>query len=193
MQHSLCDKSASDDELAGAIARREESEGAMRVAQEACGELFTRHARKLLAFLSARVHRNDLEDIHQAVWERVWQHLPTGFRGGNFRAWLHQVARNYIIDVGRKKRAELLHGSEDLSDHGRDGPSERLLEVERATVLRGCLERLNSEAAALVRARLSGESYDDVCPRLGLKAAQAHKLFHQAKQELRLCVERALA
>jgi RNA polymerase sigma factor (sigma-70 family) len=138
------------------------------------------------------VQRSDLDDTHQGVWERVWQHLPGGFRGGNFRAWLHQVARNYIIDLGRKKRADLLSGDEDLRDECHTAPDERLLEEERATVLKRCIERLTADAAAIVRARLAGQSYEDVCPRLGLKTAQAHKLFHQAKEQLRLCVERAL-
>ena len=34
----------------------------------------------------------EFEDLHQKVWVRVWGHLPDGFRGGNFRAWLFQVA-----------------------------------------------------------------------------------------------------
>jgi RNA polymerase sigma factor (sigma-70 family) len=193
MQDGASGNPASDEELASAIAKREQSEQSMRAAKDACSELFARHARKLLAFLAARVQRSDLEDIHQGVWERVWQHLPSGFRGGNFRAWLHQVARNYIIDLGRKKRADLLNGGEELPDERRGRPDERLLEEERAIALGRCLERLETSAATIVRARLSGESYEDICPRLGLKTAQAHKLFHQAKEQLRLCVERALA
>jgi RNA polymerase sigma-70 factor (ECF subfamily) len=181
---------ASDESLAETIARRGQSEEALRAARDACERLYLRHARLLLAFLSARVKRSDLEDAHQAVWELVWQRLPGGFHGGNFRAWLYRVARNLVIDLGRKKRPELLgEGEPAVPAPAEAGPDE----AERSEVLRGCLDRLPAELAALVRARLAGDSYEEICPRLGLKPERAHKLFHQAKEQLQACVQRALA
>ena len=55
-----------------------------------------------------------------------------------------------------------------------------------------CLKRLQSEFADLVRARLAGESYSDICGRLRLRPEQAHKLFHVAKAQLKTCVESVL-
>jgi RNA polymerase sigma factor (sigma-70 family) len=179
----------SDEQLAGVIAGRGETDEGWKLAREAFSQLYVRHARKLLGFLSARVHRNDLEDIHQAIWERVWNHLPTGFHGGNFRAWLHQIARNYIIDHSRKKRADELAEDYDVADSRVGRPDEAVVEQERRAALSRCLERLAESARLLVNARLGGESYDEICPRMGLKMAQAHKLFHQAKEQLRRCVE----
>ena len=40
--------------------------------------------------------------------------------------------------------------------------------------------------------RLGSDSYTDICGRLGLRPEQAHKLFHQAKAQLKTCVEGAL-
>jgi DNA-directed RNA polymerase specialized sigma24 family protein len=68
---------------------------------------------------------------------------------------------------------------------------ERLLEHERAETLRRCMAELEERAAALVRARLAGEDYTDVCRQFGLEAQQAHRLFHRAKNRLKTCVERA--
>ena len=179
----------SDESLAEAVAGRDESGGALQAARDACEMLYRRHARLLLAFLAARVKRSDLEDTHQAIWELVWQRLPGGFHGGNFRAWLYRVARNLVIDLARKKRPELYGEQQpDVEGPAGGGPEE----AERSAVLRGCLERLPAEWAALVRARLGGESYDEICPRLGLKPERAHKLFHQAKEQLQACVQRAL-
>ena len=56
-------------------------------------------------------------------------------------------------------------------------------------ILTRCLSRLQVELADLVRSRLSGESYDDICARLSLPPARAHKLFHTAKAQLTTCVE----
>jgi RNA polymerase sigma-70 factor (ECF subfamily) len=183
-----------DEELAQLIARRDGSTSAWRAAQDACGQLYQRHARKLLAFLAARGNRDEIEDIHQLVWERVWHHLPEGFRGGNFRAWLYQIARNSLIDHGRKHRPEALPDEHVPTAREEDRPDLWLVEQERMVILSRCLERLEAEAAQaaeLVRARLAGESYPELCERMGLRPERAHKLFHLAKEQLQKCVERA--
>ncbi len=51
--------------------------------------------------------------------------------------------------------------------------------------LRQCLDRLSTTAAALVRARLAGDDYSEVCRHLGLKSEQAYKMFHSAKDQLK--------
>lgn len=180
-----------DEDLAAHIVLRGRSEEYLETARDACRQLYLRHARGLLAFLAARVRSADLEDRHQAIWERVWQRLPDSFRGGNFRAWLYKVARNYVIDQGQKRHAESLV-DENLPDRRHDLPDEALLERERQLVLARCLEKLEGTLAELVRARLAGESYDALCQRLGLAPERAHKLFHQAKAQLRTCVEGGL-
>jgi RNA polymerase sigma-70 factor, ECF subfamily len=180
----------SDEDLAAVIAERG---GSDPTARDAFAQLYERHARPLLSFLSTRIRRNDLDDLHQEVWQRVWKHLPDGFRGGHFRGWLFQIARNSLIDHGRRKRPDRLDEEEALPDVRLDAPEASLVEHERMEALKRCLERLTAEAAALVRARLGGESYPDLCQRLGLRPERAHKLFHLAKDQLQACVERALS
>jgi DNA-directed RNA polymerase specialized sigma24 family protein len=81
----------------------------------------------------------------------------------------------------------------DALPDGRGGSAhDRLVEQERAEALRRCLEKLEAKAADLVRSRLAGEDYEEVCRRLGLKSSQAYKLFHTARDRLKTCVERAL-
>ncbi|MGO8898714.1 MAG: RNA polymerase sigma factor [Isosphaeraceae bacterium] len=181
----------SDEELTAEIARRDASERAFRAARDAFEGLYRRHAPLLLAFLSSRVHASDRDDLHQDIWQRVWASLPAQFQGGNFRAWLHQIARNAIIDLGRKKRPAHLGDLRTLVDGRPDQARSLGLEQERKEALERCLKALKSELAALVRARLGGDSYTDICGRLGLRPEQAHKLFHQAKAQLKTCVEGA--
>src|SRR5262249_13209219 len=99
MATSPIDPCISDEQLAKSIVRRDTSKGAMQEAHQAFTQLYERHAPKLLAFLAARAPRSDLEDFHQAIWARVWQHLPDSFKGDNFRAWLYKIAHNYLIDM----------------------------------------------------------------------------------------------
>ena len=181
-----------DADLAARIADRDESAAHWDEAQRCFEILYSRHARLLLAFLASRVKRNDLDDVHQTVWQRVWQFLPAQFQGGNFRAWLHQIARNRLIDLSRRKQADPLDEKREYSDGQAARPDDDLLEEERAQILSRCLERLEAEMYELVKARLRGESYDEFCSRTQMPTARAHKLFHQAKQQLSMCVEHAL-
>lgn len=182
----------SDEQLAAVVAKREESDANRLRAQDAYGALYERHGRRLMAFLATRVPRSDLDDVSQEVWQRVWLYLPKQFTGGNFRAWLHQIARNHLIDRSRRKRTDQLGEEVQYSDPKAEQPGERLLGEERERVLESCLERLGDKMEALVRARLTGDDYDDICTRLGIPTGQVYKLFHQAKSQLATCVERAL-
>jgi RNA polymerase sigma-70 factor (ECF subfamily) len=178
----------SDDELAAIYAGRRRS---TLDAQQALVELYDRHARGLLAFLKSRLSASDAEDVHQDVWTCVLRSLRESFQGGSFRGWLFQIARNRIIDLRRKKRPETSN-----EWNGIDGqtapPDEPLLHQERTEVLRQCMEQLDRQAAALVRARLGGDAYEVICQRLELQSAQAHKMFHTAKKRLEDCVQQKL-
>ena len=192
MATTVAEPDQTDEQLAAVAAGRDTSGAAPRPAHEALEELYRRHAPLLFAFIAARAPAADREDLHQEVWRRVWQHLPQQFHGGKFRAWLHQIARNLLIDRGKK------HGAGPLVDEGgvpdcRPGHGEEyLLEQERMDALRRCLEKLSAPAAAVVKARLAGDDYPDACRRLGLKPRQAHKLYHTAKEQLKTCVQRTL-
>jgi RNA polymerase sigma-70 factor, ECF subfamily len=185
--------SLSDTQLAEIIARRERSALDLQNARQACDQLYERHGRVLLAFLAGRARRSDIEDFNQAIWERVWRCLPQSFKGNNFRAWLFTIARNYVIDQMRMKvPGPISEAAEPLAGE-QDGPEAALLYRERMVVLGRCLELLDKPSAELVRGRLSGDGYDAVCDRLGLKMEAAHTLFHRAKQQLQNCVRRQLA
>lgn len=183
--------SPSDDELAARVARRGGSEPDLRDARDAFEQLYGRHARLLSAFLSSRVRRDRLDDLNQEVWRRAWASLPAHFHGGNFRAWLHQIARNALIDQARRKQSEPLEDRDARLESREEPPEAWLIERERREALRRCLERLGAEAAALVKGRLGGENYTELCIRLGMKPERAHKLWHTVKAQLRQCVEQS--
>jgi RNA polymerase sigma factor (sigma-70 family) len=178
-----------DDELAAACARRGESPHARHQAEAAFRTLYDRHARRLLAFLGGRVDRAAVDDVHQDVWAKVW-HGATQFRGGNFRAWVHQIARTVVIDHQRKRRPEPLADEANLVDPRPWDPSPG--DADRRDALARCLQKLeqaNARVADLVRSRVAGESYDAFCGRTGIPPDKAYRAFHQAKAHLQACVE----
>lgn len=180
-----------DDELAAACAGRNDSPHARRRAEDAFRLLYDRHAKRLLAFLSGRVNGAALDDVHQDVWAKVWQAVPTNYKGGNFRAWVHQIARNVVIDHQRKRAAVPLDDEHNVVDH-RHREDAAAVESDRRAALARCLqklERANAAVADLVRCRVAGESYDAYCRRTGMAADKAYRAFHQAKAQLQACVE----
>jgi RNA polymerase sigma factor (sigma-70 family) len=192
MVSSVSETEQTDEQLAAAAARRGDSDRALAASGDAFERLYRRHAPLLLAFLAARARPRDRDDLHQEVWRRAWDHLPQHFDGHDFSAWLFQIARNALIDHGRKRKAEALADPEAVPDGRAGRDDDRLVEHERMEALRRCLEKLSSPAAEVVRARLAGEEYSELCRRLGMNSGQAYKLFHSAKDQLKTCVERAL-
>jgi RNA polymerase sigma factor (sigma-70 family) len=192
MAATLPEKTESDAQQAAVVARRGDSEQARLAACDAFEGLYRRYAPLLLAFFASRVRASERDDLHQEVWQRVWHHLPDQFRGGNFRAWLHQIARHAIIDQGRKRRSEPLIAQEALPDPHEEPSDHRMIQNERKQALERCLELLGPDGAALLRARLAGEDYPEICQRLKLEPARAYKLFHSAKEQLKTCVEQTL-
>lgn len=182
----------SDEDLARAVSARDGADSPARVAFD---ELYHRHAPRLLAFLAGRLKRAEVEDVHQAIWLKVWKQLPARFDGQHFRGWLFQVARNEVIDGHRHRGRWTTEGDGALSDvaGAQPGPEHSYLERERRVVLEGCLEKLGDRALPIVRAALSGERYDEVGMRFGMKKEALYKVIHEAKKRLQSCVERALS
>ena len=192
--------SPTDEDLASAF------QNARRQADAAFWQLHERHTPRLLAFLRGRSGPSaDAEDVHQEVWLLVWRHLPGRFRGGNFRAWLYKIARNCRTDWERKGRRSRQAGAFDdaqplPADWARPAPGQASEEQEwregkREALRRGLreLEERDPDAAAVVRARMAGRGYEDICQELHLKPSEAHRLFHKAKEHLRSCAERAVS
>ncbi len=193
MAATTTDIEPNDAELTQIIARREESRQAMASARVAYDQLYQRHTGRLLAFLSSRVEKHDLDDVHQEVWFRVWKALPSRFDGKDFRAWLFEIARNLILDRQRRRKPERLGEDAPIADLRMLPSEEYLLEKERRDILARCLDRLPPEVASVFRARLSGRDYDEICQAGAMTANRAQKLQHQAKKLLKSCVEAALA
>jgi RNA polymerase sigma factor (sigma-70 family) len=193
MSASIVAQSCSDEELAAQAVQRDAAGRPSEPARRACSELYDRHAPSLLAFLAARVARSQIDDVHQAVWQRVWEMLTKQRFAGHFRGWLFTVTRHYLIDLSRKKSPEAMPEGTDMTDTDQDSPPAQLIETERWQALSDCLEKLDRSAADLVRGRLGGEAYEVLCERLGLEPARAHRLFHSAKEQLQSCVQHAMA
>ncbi len=180
---------SSDDELAAIVAACGRGVTTHEAARQAFTLLYRRHARLLRSFLSSRVAPSELDDVEQTVWQRIWEHLPQQFSGGNFRAWLHQISRNFLIDLSRRRQSTHFPEGFDVEDVNVSTPVMALMEHERFGALEACLKKLPEQWSELVRARLTGDDYEVICERMDLQAPRAQTLFFQAKEALVSCLK----
>jgi RNA polymerase sigma factor (sigma-70 family) len=153
--------------------------------------LYRDHARPLQLWLATRVPRSNVDDASQAVWSRVVEHYATKFDGGNFRAWLFQIARNYLVDESRRRRltpAPVATEGEGPAPGGLE-PYEILIDRERRSHLAACIEELGEPQKAIVKARVAGMDYDEFAATMNLSNQQASQYFFKAKIQLRECLE----
>jgi RNA polymerase sigma-70 factor (ECF subfamily) len=179
------------------IARaRNRSPADLEEAREAFGRLFSLHGRGLWVWVSARVPRAEVDDVHQEIWLKVWEKLPTGYRDGCFRGWLFTLARNHLVDAARKRQIRKPFGyggadaePDDAIDDRRAGqPWEIAMADERRQRLADCIGSLEPRRRRLVVGRLGGETYESLAAELGIGVPLAQTWLFAAKKALRKCL-----
>jgi RNA polymerase sigma factor (sigma-70 family) len=77
--------------------------------------LYARHAKMLVAFIASRASRGfDCENLAQEIWLKIHAELKE-FENDNFRAWMLTIARNRLIDDGRKRTVRREHGADEAA------------------------------------------------------------------------------
>lgn len=160
-------------------------------ATRAFEELYRRHAPLLLAFVSSQCPAPDVDDVFQSVWSKAWGRLADSFRGGSFRAWLYQIARNTLIDRHRTRKPSAPANDAPATEDAE--PLTRLLEEERMRILEQCFGNLSDQEASVLRGLLAGDSYDEVCSRQQINSNVAYKTARAARLKLKSCVDRKLS
>jgi RNA polymerase sigma-70 factor (ECF subfamily) len=138
------------------------------------------------AFVKSRVKSSAAaDDLTQQIWLKVWTQAAKQFDGSNFRAWVLQIARTTIIDGFRKTKTHQSTAEIDVPERPQEaGPDEDL-----TTALRECLETISAEFSTVVRARMLGQPYDEICAQLSIPLGTAHSRLDKGKKQLKLCVE----
>lgn len=137
-------------------------------------ELVRRHQRRVFAILGGILRRNeDLEDVAQQVFIKVYLSLKRFDLRSAFGTWLYKIAVNECRDYLRKKRARHLVYEADLSEEqvwqleGVESEQGPPISAERRVELQQFLNRLldelsEEERAMLVLKEVEGYSVEEI-------------------------------
>jgi RNA polymerase sigma-70 factor (ECF subfamily) len=156
---------------------------------EAFGEIYDAYAARVYRFMLAQVREPaDAEDLTHQVFLKVMGSLSRyEDRGLPFGAWLFRVARNTLIDFGRRQRP-----STTLDDPNRpaleDGARGALAELaaDRADI-RAALAKLTSDQREVILLRFfAGLSPQEIGSLMGKREGSVRALQFRALATLRL-------
>jgi RNA polymerase sigma-70 factor (ECF subfamily) len=147
----------------------------------------------LAGFIARQVaDPQDAEDVLQEVLLRIHRHSDQLARADRVTAWMHQIARNAIIDYYRRRaaRPELAAGAAGDLDEPVDGAfdeqASEALRSELAACLRPLLDRLpDKHREALVLTELEGLTQVEAAHRLGISVSGAKARVQRGRAQLR--------
>lgn len=155
-------------------------------------QLIARHDRQLAAWLMRQVRQSaDVDDVLQEILLKAWKSANT-YQGGNYRAWLFQVARSCLMDWARRSKRHTATNLDEAPEQAERSNNQSRHASDHSAAVENCLGKLDERGRLLIKARFGGE--DDlpaVCNKLGVEKKTAQNLLSMALNRLRDCVESA--
>jgi RNA polymerase sigma-70 factor (ECF subfamily) len=164
-------------------------------------ELLRTHQQRVFAIVGSILRRReDIEDVAQQVFIKVYVALRRFDRRSSFSTWLYKVAVNECYDYLRKKRVRKLTYEADLSEEqvrqfetlemGAAGShSAPMPDVGRRTELRDTVERLletlsEEDRAMLVLKEVEGFSVEEIGEMYGINVNTVKVRLFRARGKL---------
>jgi RNA polymerase sigma-70 factor (ECF subfamily) len=121
-----------------------------------------------------RITPLEADEIVQETFLQLFQHLCSGFRVNNARAWAFRVAHNMAVNCAESQK-RVMHATPEewqglaatLVDPALN-PEERLLEKERITRLHAATEELSPQQRYCLHLRAEGFRYREIAEILDL-------------------------
>ncbi len=147
--------------------------------------------------------RDEVEDLAQEVFLRVFQTLGQFDRSRPLKHWIGKIAVNRCLDELRKRKIRRLHLLSDLGDEPLNS-IDTLMEMSRKkqplTELEAerCMELLDlsmnglpeKDRMAFVLREMEGQSYSDLAAMLGISEVAARIRVSRARKRLQEELER---
>ena len=143
-------------------------------------------------------YRNDVEDITQEVFLKLFRnlHMYEVDRGTKFSAWLLTIVRNHCYDVLKRKRVPTV-SLQAMTDDEREaelpaesrGPLDRVGDLELAGRIGEAVEKLpRHQRSAFLLREYAGLSYLEIAAKMDCSEGTVKSRIHRAKEALRRLV-----
>jgi RNA polymerase sigma-70 factor, ECF subfamily len=144
---------------------------------------------------------NDIADLAQEVFIRVYRHIGNLRNPKTFRAWLNQITINLFYDELRKRprkvaTVSLDRGMDDEDDFSREfpdlsqGPDEIVLNQELSTFIKKAMDELPEQFRIVIVLReLQGLSYEEIAESLGCELGTVKSRIARARARLQIMLK----
>ena len=152
-------------------------------------EVYQRQKHAVYGYLSYMTKDEDMaEDLAQETFLKVYLGLK-GFKGDcSEKTWCLTIARNTFLSFARKKQPVLLEeGDMERLEAGYErGPEEKLLEEEKAKLIREVLSSLNADDRTIILLRdYEKMTYAEIARVTGLSETVVKVRLHRARLRYR--------
>jgi RNA polymerase sigma-70 factor, ECF subfamily len=141
-------------------------------------------------------NRDDVDDIAQEVFIRVYRSLPRFKFDASFFSWIYRITRNLCIDEIRKRKVRKILSldflTEDTLEKNRKNkedimPSDSILIDERRQVVQSALQRLKPEHRdILVLREYNDLGYSEIAMALDISLEAVKSRIFRARSELKI-------
>ena len=137
---------------------------------------------------------DDVEDVVQMVYVKVYRGLDK-FRGDSkFSTWLYQIARNEAINAVKKRRLDTIPVEElVVAAPEQDSPEAAFRRTAAADELGAAMARIDERYREVLELRYMGErSYEEISEMTGLPIGTVKTYIHRGKAALKSVMTRSL-
>jgi RNA polymerase sigma factor (sigma-70 family) len=163
---------------------------------ETLGELYENHMEMVFAVCYKYLkNQEESKDAVMLIFEELILKLKS-HNIGNFKSWLHTVARNHCLMALRKTKLEI-HGSEYFEENIMESePIEHLLYEpldfdQNLNRMDECLEKLNDKQKVSVKLfYLKEKCYQQIATETGFDIKNVKSYIQNGKRNLKICIEK---
>ena len=187
-------------QTAGAVSSAERDEDAALARRAAAGEaeafgvLYDRYVNAVYRYVFYRVRNEaEAEDVTSDVFMRALRAIPKYEPRQAFLAWLYRIARNAVIDRGRRQKARTQVSFEDALAHPMGDqtvdPNASLLAGSDAAVVRAAMHQLTPlQQEVLVLRYVEGYDTKTISKLVGKRDGTIRGIEFRALKELRALI-----
>ncbi|MEM7394237.1 MAG: sigma-70 family RNA polymerase sigma factor, partial [Verrucomicrobiota bacterium] len=145
--------------------------------------------------LAATGNLHETDDLHQVVWQALWNKLDQYDPERPFKAWAFGVARLEVLKWRQSKaRSRLVFSEETLTRLADTAEEKNEALAARHTFLIDCMNQLDARARRAVDMKYAQRMRSvQIAEAIGRSVTAVNTMLSRTRQVLRACVERKVA